>query len=64
VAASRSGSSVLRWHLPALFVLTGVAAAFMWTRNLKRWHGFVLLALYIAYWVVSYVVYGGAPVDD
>ena len=23
------GSSVLRWHLPALFVLTGVAAAFM-----------------------------------
>jgi hypothetical protein len=24
----------------------------------------VLLALYIAYWVVSYVVYGGAPVDD
>jgi cation:H+ antiporter len=58
------GSSVLRWHLPALFVLTGVAAAFMWTGNLKRWHGFVLLALYIAYWVVSYVVYGGAPVDD
>ena len=58
------GSSVLRWHLPALFVLTAVAAAFMWTGNLKRWHGFVLLALYIAYWVGSYVVYGGAPVDD
>ena len=55
------GSSVLRWHLPALFVLTGVAAAFMWTGNLKRWHGFVLLALYIAYWVVSYVVYGAPP---
>ena len=33
------GSSVLRWHLPALFVLTGVAAAFLWTGNLKRWHG-------------------------
>ena len=58
------GSSVLRWHLPALFVLTGVAAAFMWTGNLKRWHGFVLLALYIAYWIVSFVVYGGAPVED
>jgi cation:H+ antiporter len=58
------GSSVLRWHLPALLVLTGVAAAFMWTGNLKRWHGFVLLALYIAYWVVSFVVYGGAPVED
>ena len=25
---------------------------------------YVLLALYIAYWVVSFVVYGGAPVDD
>jgi cation:H+ antiporter len=58
------GSSVLKWHLPALFVLTFVAAGFMWTGNLKRWHGFVLLGLYIAYWVVSYVVYGGAPVDD
>jgi cation:H+ antiporter len=58
------GSSVLRWHLPALIVLTGVAAVFMWSGNLKRWHGFVLLALYIAYWIVSYVVYGGAPVDD
>jgi cation:H+ antiporter len=58
------GSSVLRWHLPALFVLTGVAAGFMWTGSLKRWHGFVLLGLYVAYWVVSYVVYGGAPVED
>jgi cation:H+ antiporter len=58
------GSSVLRWHLPALFVLTGVAAVFMWTGNLKRWHGFVLLSLYIGYWVVSYVVYGSAPIDD
>jgi cation:H+ antiporter len=58
------GSSVLRWHLPALIVLTGIAACFMWTGQLKRWHGFVLLALYVAYWVISYVVYGGAPVED
>jgi cation:H+ antiporter len=36
----------------------------MWTGNLKRWHGFVLLALYITYWIVSFVVYGGAPVED
>jgi cation:H+ antiporter len=58
------GSSVLKWHLPALLVLTFVAAAFMWTGRLKRWHGVVLLALYVGYWVVSYLVYGGAPVDD
>jgi cation:H+ antiporter len=58
------GSSVLRWHLPALIVLTGIAACFLWTGRLKRWHGVVLLALYVAYWVISFVVYGGAPVDD
>ncbi len=58
------GSNVLRWHLPALMVLTGVAAFFLSTGHLKRWHGFVLLALYIAYWIVSFAVYGGAPVED
>ena len=58
------GSSVLHWHLPALIVLTGIAAGFMWTGRLKRWHGVVLLALYAAYWVISYAVYGGAPLDD
>ena len=58
------GSSVLHWHLPVLLGLTGLSAYFLWTGELKRWHGFVLLGLYIAYWVVSFVVYGGAPVDD
>jgi cation:H+ antiporter len=58
------GSSVLRWHFPALMVLTGLAAGFLWTGHLKRWHGVVLLTLYVAYWIVSYAVYGGAPLDD
>jgi cation:H+ antiporter len=58
------GSSVLNWHLPALIVLTGIAACFLWTERIKRWHGYVLLALYVAYWIVSYAVYGGAPIDD
>ena len=58
------GSSVLRWHLPVLLGLTGLSAYFLWTGELKRWHGFVLLGLYIAYWVVSFAVYGGAPIDD
>ena len=34
------------------------------TGQLKRWHGYVLLALYVSYWIVSFVVYGGAPVED
>jgi cation:H+ antiporter len=58
------GSSVLRWHLPVLVGMTAVAAYFLSTGQLKRWHGYVLLALYVAYWIVSYIVYGGAPVED
>ncbi len=58
------GSSVLRWHLPVLVGMTAVAAYFLSTGQLKRWHGYVLLALYVTYWIVSYVVYGGAPVED
>jgi len=58
------GSSVLRWHLPVLVCLTGLSAYFLWTGRLKRWHGFVLLGLYTAYWIISYAVYSGAPVED
>ena len=58
------GSNVLRWHLPVLVGLTALAAFFLSTGQLKRWHGYLLLALYIAYWIVSFSVYGGAPVED
>ena len=58
------GSSTLRWHLPVLVGMTAIAAYFLSTGRLKRWHGYVLLGLYIGYWIVSFVVYGGAPVDD
>ena len=58
------GSNVLRWHLPALVVLTGIAAYFLSTGHLKRWHGYVLLALYVTYWIISFAVYGGAPIED
>jgi cation:H+ antiporter len=58
------GSNVLRWHLPVLVAMTALAAYFLSTGQLKRWHGYVLLALYVAYWIVSFSVYGGAPVED
>ncbi|HWM07218.1 MAG TPA: sodium:proton exchanger [Actinophytocola sp.] len=54
---------VLSWHLPVLVVMTGLSAYFIHTGRLRRWHGFVLLALYIAYWVVSFTVLGEAPVE-
>jgi cation:H+ antiporter len=57
-------SNVLKWHLPALLAITAVAACVLYSGQLKRWHGYSLLGLYIAYWVISYSVYGGAPVES
>ncbi|MTD55102.1 sodium:calcium antiporter [Amycolatopsis pithecellobii] len=55
--------NVLSWHLPVLIGMTALAAYFLTTGRLKRWHGFALLALYIAYWAVSFTVFGGAPIE-
>lgn len=57
------GPNVLSWHLPALIVLTVLAAYFLSTGQLRRWHGFVLLGLYVLYWVVSFGVFGTVPVE-
>jgi cation:H+ antiporter len=54
---------VLTWHLPVLVVMTVLAAIFLATGRLRRWHGVVLLVLYIAYFVVSLVAFSGVPVD-
>jgi cation:H+ antiporter len=54
---------VLTWHLPALIVVTGLGAYFISTGRLRRWHGVTLLALYIAYWAVSFGVFGGPPIE-
>ncbi len=56
------GPDVLSWHLIVLIVLTGLAAYFLYTGRLQRWHGYTLLVLYVAYWVVSFVAFGGAPI--
>jgi cation:H+ antiporter len=56
-------SNVLKWHLPALVAVTAVAALILSRGELKRWHGYLLFGLYIAYWVISYAVYGGPPVE-
>jgi cation:H+ antiporter len=57
------GADVLTWHLPVLVVVTALAAYFLLTGRLKRWHGYTLLGLYIVYWAVSFAVFGGAPVE-
>jgi cation:H+ antiporter len=55
---------VLAWHLPVLMVMTALSAIFLATGRLRRWHGIVLLALYVAYFVVSLVAFGGVPLDS
>ncbi len=57
------GEDVLGWHLPVLVVLTWVSAYFLWTGRLRPWHGYTLLALYVAYWVISFAVFGEAPIE-
>ncbi|MDD7938939.1 sodium:proton exchanger [Actinomycetospora lutea] len=55
---------VVRWHLPALVLITATSAVFLATGRLRRRHGVVLLAAYVAYFVVSLVFFGGVPVGD
>ena len=57
-------AQTLAWHMPVLLVMTVIAAVFLATGRLRRWHGLVLLALYIAYFVLSLVLFGEVPVDD
>ena len=57
-------SDVFTWHLPALVVINGFAAYALFTGHLRRWHGVALLVGYIAYWVISFTVFGLVPVDD
>jgi cation:H+ antiporter len=54
---------VLAWHLPVLVVMTALSASFIQTGRLRRRHGVVLLALYVCYWVVSFTVFGDAPIE-
>ena len=54
---------VLTWHLPALIIVTGLGAYFISTGRLRRWHGIALLGLYVAYWAVSFAMFGGPPIE-
>lgn len=57
-------SDVLDWHLPVLIVMTALSAVFLATGRLRRWHGFVLLGLYVVYFVLSLVAFHGVPLDQ
>lgn len=57
-------ADVLRWHLPVLVVMTGLSAGFLATGRLRRWHGAVLLGLYIVYFVLSLTLFNGVPVES
>ena len=54
-------NSVLTFHLPAVVLVTALAAYFFHEGRVKRWHGVLLGGLYVAYWVLALVVFGGVP---
>jgi cation:H+ antiporter len=54
--------AVAVFHLPAVVVLTAIAAYFISTERVQRWHGYVLVGLYAAYWIVALLVFGGVPI--
>lgn len=54
--------SVLTFHLPAIILVTSLSAYFMYRGEVKRWHGFLLLGLYVAYWIIALTVFGGVPI--
>ncbi|WP_226481605.1 sodium:calcium antiporter [Natrinema amylolyticum] len=56
--------SVLVFHLPAVILLTAVAAAAISTGRLRRRHGYLLVGLYVAYWIIALLVFGGVPIPD
>lgn len=57
-------SSVLIFHLPAMIVVTALAAYFFHEGNLERWHGYLLAGLYVAYWMVALIVFSGVPISN
>jgi cation:H+ antiporter len=57
-------SSVLTFHLPAMIIVTVLAAYFFYEGAMKRWHGALLGGLYVAYWIVALVVFSGVPIGE
>ena len=56
--------SVLTFHLPAMIIVTALAAYFFYEGEMKRWHGYLLGGLYVAYWVIALVVFSGVPIGE
>ncbi len=56
-------SSVRTFHLPALVLVTALSAAFLYRGRLERRHGVLLGGLYVVYWLVAIVSFGGVPIS-
>lgn len=56
--------NVISWHLPVLLIMTVLLTIFLATGRLRRWHGAVLLTLYVTYFVISLMAFGGVPLDS
>lgn len=57
------GSTVLYFHLPALLLVTAIGAYVIDSGTIRRSHGLVLGGLYVAYWLIAVLVFGGVPIS-
>lgn len=55
--------TVATFHLPAIIIVTALAAYFLYRGDLKRWHGYLLGGLYVAYWVITLGILGMTPIS-
>jgi cation:H+ antiporter len=56
--------SVLVFHLPFMLIMTALAAYFFFKGNIERWHGVLLGGLYVAYWILAFLVFSGVPIGE
>jgi cation:H+ antiporter len=56
--------SVLTFHLPAMILVTALAAYFFYKGEMEQWHGILLGGLYVAYWVIALIVFSGVPIGE
>jgi cation:H+ antiporter len=54
--------AVATFHLPAVIIVTALGTYFLYQGRLKRWHGYLLGGLYVAYWVIALTMFGGVPI--
>jgi len=55
--------ATLVFHVPVLLLFTALSGYFLWRGRLTRWHGLLLLGLYVLYLTLSVLLFSSVPVQ-